>query len=729
MICTKFVCATEEYGGIENPIPAPLFRGVFCGEQSKKYTLTICGLGFYELFINGQKITRSKLAPYISNPDDLLYYDTYDVSQYVQKGENVIGVMLGNGFLNNYTSVWGFDKAKFRSAPKFAICVQENDSVILDATAFKTAQSPIIFNDLRIGEWYDARKEKEIENWSCVGYDDSKWHKVKKAKIPLGRAVLSDVTPIVETERKKAQQIIYSDGGYLFDFGESISGVAELKIRGECAQKIRIEYGEALFEGQILYKKNIVCALENKDLWHTDYYTCKGEGVETYKSYFTYHGFRYVYVEGIQREQLTDDLLTAVVYRADFGSSNTFWCDNQVVNTLQEMTVRSDYCNFIHIPTDCPHREKNGWTADIAISCEQFLYNFDCSKELEEWLKNVRFAQREDGAFPGIVPTAGWGFEWGNGPAWDYVIVELPYVIYRFSGNEQILKDNAEAIYRYVRYLKTKINNNGGIAFGLGDWCDCNAAYNVAYTTPLEITDMLMAIEICQKASFIFEKIQEKEKSAECLLLERQIKQSFKDLHVKGCAVDAPTQTAQAKAIDVGIFEGEEKRKAIKELVERIHRDNDTFRVGVIGARVLFRVLCEGGYQDLALKLITQDAYPSYYYWIKLGYSTLGESFWERRENSLLRKDGGEFGSMNHHFWGDISAVFYKYILGLQVNPNMDDPNRIVINPKKFAGVNKVKGVYKRNGKELEIAISYMGDTVKVDILKNTGFNVEIVHS
>jgi len=186
MICTKFVCATEEYGGIENPIPAPLFRGVFCGEQSKKYTLTICGLGFYELFINGQRITRSKLAPYISNPDDLLYYDTYDVSQYVQKGENVIGVMLGSGFLNSYTSVWGFDKAKFRSAPKFAICVQENDSVILDATAFKTAQSPIIFNDLRIGEWYDARKEKEIENWSCVGYDDSKWHKVKKQKLRLG---------------------------------------------------------------------------------------------------------------------------------------------------------------------------------------------------------------------------------------------------------------------------------------------------------------------------------------------------------------------------------------------------------------------------------------------------------------------------------------------------------------------------------------------------------------
>lgn len=728
MFSTKFVCASKEYGSMENPIPAPLFRTVFSGARSKKYALTICGLGFYELYVNGRKITRSKFSPYIFNPDDLLYYDTYDVSEYIQDGKNVIGVMLGNGFLNSAVTVWDFDKAKFRSAPKFAICVYEDDTFILDAAAFKTAHSPILFNDLRIGEWYDARREKEIENWACVDYDDKAWSKVQLVKKPQGKPVLGNVTPIIETERKKAVQIIYSDGGYVFDFGENLSGVAVLKIRGNYAQKIRIEYGELLLEGRVLYKKNMVCGSESADVWHTDRYTCKGEGEEIYQPYFTYHGFRYVYVDGIERSQLTDDLLTAVVYRGDFGPSSTFLCDNQVVNTLQEMTVRSDYCNFIHIPTDCPHREKNGWTADAAISCEQFLYNFDCSRALEEWLKNVRYAQRNDGAFPGIVPTSGWGFEWGNGPAWDYVIVELPYVVYKFSGNKQILIDNADAIYKYILYLKTKIKEDGGIAFGLGDWCDCNAGYNVAYTTPLEITDMLMAIEICQKAAFIFEKIQEKDKCKVCLSLEKQIEQNFKRLHVNGCAVDAPTQTAQAKAIDVGIFDGEDKIKAVEELVARIHRDNDVFRVGVIGARALFRVLCDGGYQDLALRLITQDAYPSYYYWIKLGYTTLGEAFWERHENSLFRKDGGRLDSMNHHFWGDISALFYKYILGLQINPNMNDPNHIVIAPLRFIGVDNVKGVYKRNGKELEIAVSYTnGNKAKIDIIRNTGFDVEIV--
>lgn len=727
MISTKFVCASEEYGTIKKTVPAPLFRTVFFGGQSKKYTLTICGLGFYEVYVNGQRITRSKLAPYISNPDDLLYYDTYDVSEYIQEGENAVGVMLGNGFLNSDTTVWDFDKAEFRSAPKFALCVQENDTFVLDATAFKTADSPILFNDLRLGERYDARKEKGLENWCCVGYDDSHWANVRPAKTPFGKPVLASVTPIIETERKKAVKIISGDDGYIFDFGENISGVAVLKIRGECGQTVRMEYGEVLLEGKILYKKNIVCGLESTDVWHTDYYTCKGDGEEVYQPYFTYHGFRYVQIEGIQRAQLREDLLTAVVYCGDFGDLNTFSCDNPTVNRLQEMTVRSDYRNFIHIPTDCPHREKNGWTADAAISCEQFLYNFDCSAALEEWLKNIRYAQRDDGAFPGIVPTSGWGFEWGNGPAWDYVIVELPYVIYKFTGNKQVLIDNAEAIYKYLLYLKTQIREDGGIAFGLGDWCDCNAGLDVAYTTPLEITDMLMSIEICQKAAVIFEKIQQREKQGVCLSLEKQIKQNFQRLHVNGYAVDAPTQTAQAKAIDVGIFDGESKAKAVEELVARIHRDNDVFRVGVIGGRVLFRVLCDGGYHDLALQLITQDAYPSYYHWIKLGYTTLGEAFWEQYENSLLRKDGGRLGSLNHHFWGDISALFYKYILGLQINPNMDNPNHIVIAPLKFIGVDTVKGIYKRNGKELEISVSHGTGKTQIDIIKNTGFNVEII--
>ena len=692
MINKKFVCASEEYGTIKNIVPAPLFRTAFIASKLKKYSLSICGLGFYELYVNGRRITRSKLAPYISNPDDLLYYDTYELNDYIDEGENVIGVMLGNGFLNTDITVWDFHKASFRSAPKFALSVCENESFLLDATAFKTTASPILFNDLRLGEWYDAREEKRLENWACPGYDDREWSKVLPAKAPLGTPVLSSVTPIIEAERKKAVQIIYSDGGYLFDFGENLSGVAELKMQGRYGQKIRIEYGEALLEGRILHKKNIVNGLDGTETWHTDYYTCKGEGIEIYQPYFTYHGFRYAYIEGIDRSQLTEDLLTAVVYRGDFGQENTFFCDHAIVNALQEMTVRSDYCNFIHIPTDCPHREKNGWTADAAISCEQFLYNFDCSGALGEWLKNVRYAQRADGAFPGIVPTSGWGFEWGNGPAWDYVIVELPYILYKFSGNRQILSDNADSIYRYLLYLKTKIEENGRIAFGLGDWCDCNAGYNVAYTTPLEITDMLMAIEICQKATFIFKKLQENEKYELCRSL------------------------------------GESKNRAIEELVARIHRDNDVFRVGVIGARALFRVLCDGGYQDLALQLITQDAYPSYYYWIKLGYTTLGESFWERHENSLFRKDGGKLDSMNHHFWGDISALFYKYILGLQVNPNMDNPNHLVIAPLKFKGIESARGVYRRNGNEIEIAVSYPdGDKAKIDMISNTGFDVEIL--
>lgn len=199
-------------------------------------------------------------------------------------------------------------------------------------------------------------------------------------------------------------------------------------------------------------------------------YICKGEGEETYTPSFTYHGFQYVLVTGITPEQATSDLLTYVVMNSDLKERGGFTCSDPTVNTLQELTRRSDLANFYYFPTDCPQREKNGWTADAALSSEHLLLNLSPETSYREWMRNICKAMDDRGALPGIVPTGGWGFHWGNGPAWDNVLLYLPYFVYLYRGDKTILEESAASILRYLHYLTTRVNEEGLIKIGLGDW-------------------------------------------------------------------------------------------------------------------------------------------------------------------------------------------------------------------------------------------------------------------
>lgn len=496
----NFICATDKYSTREEFKNAPYFRRVFKIDEFNNAEIFICGLGLYQLYINGVNITKGFLAPYINNPDDILYYDKYEVAKYLKEGENCIAVLLGNGFLNSVGgTVWKFDEANFRSSPKFALSFIVDDCVLFNADSkFKTSPSPIIFDDLRIGEHYDANLEQE--NWNQIGFDDTLWSKVKKAKAPKGKTILCDVEPITLQQEIRPISITPIEGGFLYDFGVNTSGVCRLTINGDRGQKIVLQHGEVLLENKSLYLKNLVCDVDESTNWQRDVFYPKGNCVEIYQPTFTYHGFRYVFIQGVYPEQATEDLLTFLVYNSDLGDKSVLLCDNEVVNSLQKITLNSDLSNFYYFPTDCPQREKNGWMADVAISAEQMLYNFDCVKSLREWLRNVRYAQQTDGALPGIVPTSGWGFEWGNGPAWDIALVEVVLLLYKFSDNIEILNENKNAIKKYIEYLCAKIDKKGLVCFGLPDWCECGLKYEGETFTPLEITDTLVSIDICNKA-------------------------------------------------------------------------------------------------------------------------------------------------------------------------------------------------------------------------------------
>lgn len=676
----NFIAASHEYTTYDKQIPAPYIRKSFrVDKELKKAEIMITGLGFYEFYINGIHITKGALAPYISAPDDVVYYDRYDVTESLVEGENVIGILLGNGMQNAFGGqVWDFDKALWRGAPKTALKLSlkypDKMEELESDTSFKTCPSPILFDDLRCGEWYDARLEQP--GWNQPGFDDSNWDNVIAAPQPKGEKALCTAEPIVISQKLEPVSITEQEGGFLYDFGVNAAGICELSVCGSRGQEISILYGEHLVDGKFSQKNiSFFRPDEGKSTIYVqnEKYICKGIGEECYIPKFTYCGFRYAFVSGITKEQATKKLLTYLVMHSDLQVRGGFSCSDEMANTLQEITRRSDLANFYYFPTDCPHREKNGWTADAALSAEHMLLQLSVEKSYREWLKNIRHAQAMNGSLPGIVPTGGWGFEWGNGPAWDCVIVELPYQTYLYTGDTIILEENASAIMRYLHYMNTKRNEHGLLAIGLGDWCHVGRKSD-DYKAPLLFTDSVMAMDICKKAAFIFDILGKKleYEYADKLFLE------FRN-SIRNNLIDFPTmtasgscQTSQAMAIYYNVFDESEKPAAFQRLMSFIHQANDSMDVGVLGGRVLFHVLAAFGEADLAYHMITKPDYPSYGNWVSRGATSLWEDF---------MPEGQRVTSHNHHFWGDISAWFMKEIAGLHINPFRRDVNELRIRP------------------------------------------------
>lgn len=734
MFSTKFISATRTYSSFTEMVPAPYLRRCFeLNDDVQSGSITICGVGFYELYINGERITKGLLAPYISNPDDILYYDTYNIAPLLRKGRNVIGILLGNGMLNcPGGDIWDFQLARYRSAPKVALSFESvlvnGRSIAFEADEqFVCAPSPIYYDDLRVGEFYDARKE--IDGWNLSDFDDSKWSPAIAAETPRGECRLCAAEPIVITHALKPVSIrrahmgVEPDfrdtlpvieplgveaqtEGWLYDFGVNAAGNIKLKIRGCKGQKVVIQFAEELdADGNLdLRGMNFL----PKALNHRDIYICRGVGEEEYTPSFTYHGFRYCLVLGLEKAQATPELLTYQVMNSDLKSMGGFNCSDPILNQIQECTRVSDLANFYYFPTDCPHREKNGWTADAALSAEQMMFNFAPEKSYREWLNNIRKTQLEDGSLPGIIPTAGWGYEWGNGPAWDCALVILPWFMWRYRGDQEIIRENAAAIMRYLHYVTTKRDPEGLIHIGLGDWCHC--ARSGEPKSPLELTDTLMCMDIAAKAAAMFSAVGMSAQGAFAQAVYDEFRAAGRkhlfDKHTMtalGCC-----QTSQAMAIFYNLFDESEKPEAFRVLLELIGQNDNLMDVGVLGARVLFRVLSEFGHADLAYEMIVTDRYPSYGDWMRRGATSLWENF---------HPIGADPSSHNHHFWGDVSAWMFEYPAGIRINPNADDANCVNIQPRfinaldhvaahHIAPTGKIEVEWKRSGDEILLALS-----------------------
>ncbi len=600
---------------------------------------------------------------------------------------------MGNGLKNSIVDEWEFGVAKFRGAPETAFSLEldygEEKELIESDQQTLTAPSPIMFDDIHFGEYYDARNE--IEGWNLPEFDDSNWKNVIKSEIPRGEARISKAEPIVVRNIINPVSVTECDGSYIYDFGVNTAGVCKLKIKGERGQKVLLRYFETTKDGKPYFRND---RFPDAERFQADEYYLSGNVVEEDAPGFTCDGFRYVLVTGITSKQATKELLNYLEMSSDLKSMGEFSCSDETVNKIQEATVRSDFSNFFYFPMDCPQREKNGWTADASLSAEQMLLNMNPENSYKEWMLNIYKALNNEGRLPGIVPSTGWGYDQLNGPAWDNVIVNLPYYTYIYRGDKEILEGLSIPLMRYLTYLYYRLNDKGLMEIGLGDWCQVGNDEWI-FDTPLVVTDTIMTNDIANKAAFIYEVLGQEPQRQYALKLAETTRNAFRtNLIDENYLVKGNTQTAQAMAIYYGMFENEEKSKALEILLKYIDKYDGHFNTGVLGGRIIYRLLADNGYGELAYNMIVRPDFPSYGNWIERGATTLWEGF---------MPEGAKILSLNHHFWGDVSAWFYTYLAGIRVNPTKRDATNIDIKPLFIERLDSVKAHHNTTHGEISV--------------------------
>ncbi len=727
-----FIAATTDYADYDHPVSAPAFRRVVELPAVVSAALTVSGLGYYEFFLNGTRMTRGLLSPYTANSDHICPYDHYDLTEHVRAGVNVLGFLLGNGMQNCFGGrIWDLDRLPGRSAPKLALFFEavcaDGTVVSFDARdGFLCTESGILMNDLRAGEWFDARVLPDA--WCAPTYHPADhpqtvWRAPIPAETPKGTPRLCDIDPIVPTRelapvRRWAGRIgrmadidkslpVYPipEGeqiGYIYDFGVNAAGLCRLCIRNATpGQRITLVFGERLTPAGDLDLWSMFYAPQAYS--QRDVYICRGDAEETYTPAFTYHGFRYCLVTGLRPEQVTDGLLTYVVMNTALSTRAIFSCSDEMANRLWDAALVSDLANFYHFPTDCPQREKNGWTGDASLSAEHMLLALSPERNLREWLHHIRATMKSDGSLPGIVPTGSWG--WGHGPAWDNVMVNLPYYMWRYRGDTAVLRENADAIWHQLSYMQSRLDGRDLADYGLGDWCPAGEGVP---RTPNVVTATLACLDYARKAAEIFTALGMTDRAKAAGHLDDRLHTAAR-IHLvdaEQATVLGDTITAQALGLYHGLFTADESPHAVTHLLELITAAGDTFAgCGILGLRVLFHVLADHGHADLAYRLITQETFPSYGYLIAHGATSLWEVFCRVEE---------DLPSLNHHFFGDILSWLLQTVVGIRPNPHRRDPNEVILAPHLISGLTHAAGTYDAPAGRVELGWARQGDGVQV---------------
>lgn len=665
--------------------PAPYFRKMFRLEKPvKRAKVYICGLGFYEMYLNGEKVGDQVLAPAVTNYDrrllkKMLYffddqstqrvlYNTFDVTSLLQKAENTIGVLLGNGWYNQRDRT--VEGCMWYDTPRL-LCQLEieytdgSSEMIGSDDSWKTATGPLLHDAIFTGEVYDARLE--LDGWNQNNYDASSWEKALLVRPPAGKlhAQLAPHEKVVRT----LQPVSYEqkdDSTYWYVFPEMVSGWAQMNVEGNAGDLVKLRFiGE-----------------ENNDFGQIDLYTLRGGGKEQWEPRFTWHTFRFVEVVSRQVKMDKKSLVVKVVH-TDPEPAGGFDCSNELFNKINEVYLRTQKNNFHgSISSDCPHRERLAYTGDAQVVVESSILSFDMTQFYRKWFDDMEDARnRKSGYVPHTAPFGGGG----GGPAWGSAYVIMPWVYYCYYGDKALLEQHYDGMKQWVAYLSTRTDGRGIVVreepdgWCLGDWC--------APGKKMELPEALVNTAYYYHSASLMSKVAEvlgKEEDRQSFdRLSEQIKRDFHTAFFNPLTNHywEGRQGADVFPLAFGMVPETKKEAVFNALIAHLDSLGNYFDTGIMATPLLLKVLTDNGRSDIAFELMNQRDIPGFGYVLDDRYSCL----WERWEGKASRC---------HPMFGSVVAWFYNTLAGICVDEAAPGMKHFVIAPQPVGGLTYCRGSY-----------------------------------
>ena len=613
--------------------------------------------GVYELRLNGQKVGDQELAPGWTDYNKRIQDQTYDVTQLLKSGANTIGAELTNGWFAGNVAMFG--GSKYGSATSLIAQLRINytdgsSDVIGTDGSWKTAPGPIKTADLLNGENYDGRRATALAGWDKPGFDATGWDATVVRTSATSKLEPQTDQPVRVTGERAATALSSpTPQTYLYDLGQNMVGKARFTLTGAPGQKVTFRYGEVLNPDGSLYTANLRGAKA------TDYYTFATSGPETYAPTFTFHGFRYIEITGLDSAPPAS-AVTGVVMGTDGAPTSSFETSSALVNQLHSNIVWGQRGNFLSIPTDTPARdERMGWTGDINVFARTAVYNMDSQAFLAKWLQDLRDTQRADGAYASVAPVVPASFDGGYGNAgWADAGVNVPWTLWQAYGDTTVIQDNYASMSRYVDYL---VATSTGLIRGGGDYGDW---LNLNDPTPGDLIGTSFIAKDARQLSQMAAAIGDTAGAAKYQKLYDDVAVAFATKFVAADGtVSGDSQTAYILAITSDLVPADKLKAAGEHFANTITRKDTHLSTGFLGVDGLLPVLSKVGRTDLAYALLQNTDYPSWGYEIGKGATTI----WERWNS--IGTDGafGNVGmnSFNHYAYGAVGQWMYSTLAGV----------------------------------------------------------------
>ena len=732
-------------GNTEGTAPAYYMRRTFRLKDKavRRGRLYMTAGGIYDAYINGSPVTDTLLNPGFTPYDKYFEYQTYDITNQLDR-ENVIGVILADGWYKGRNGIGGlrnlYGKRTKLLAELHVIYEDGEEEVITSDALWRSAEGPYVYADLFVGEYYDA--QKEIGYWNTSGFDAKDWTGV----LVSGDAdeTLKGVCapPVRAVRRISPVSLIKNETGEtILDMGQNMAGYVKATFyHMKPGTEIIFEHTEMLDEnGHYMNSINPEC----REM--IDHYICRGGKTETYCPRFTFHGFRYVRITGLKDHADAGDF-EGIVLASDLEETIEFKCDNEDINRLQSNIYWSQLGNFLCIPTDCPQREKAGWTGDVFVYSNTAAYVQDVRLFLKKWLEMVRLEQFDNGIIPVTVPYTknyyyiqDYVFKAHTSCGWGDAIVEVPWVLYMQYGDRSFLSDNYEAMYKWMKYVEKEASEGRkenydsfeperqkrqkylwNTGFHYGDWSYPSCRNERGETDNLQSsinTREYVATAIYAHSCEIFANaagvLGETDTERYYRVLKQNIVHAFEDEYIQeDGSFSKPIQGLYVLALAMGMVSGEKAECLAGHLNRLIIENGYCLDTGFMSVKFLPEVLCRFGYSQTAEKLLLQEKCPSWLYEVKRGATTVWSKW------NAIQPENGKVtcASYNHYSFGSIGKWIYSHILGIsEIKAGFQE---FYVSPGYQYSFHHVKGCYrscygsievdwKKDGKErsLDLAV------------------------